>query len=316
MSDDIKAMVVGRWTAIFQRLGIEVGDGRHIPCPLCGKPGKSNPFRYDNINGLGSWFCSYCGAGDGWGLLMRKYSLTFADAAKEVTKIIGSCEVGKIPRESKASPESLRNLFLSSKPLHYGDVVSFYLQNRSLSVYPNALRTCLKCYESETRQKHIAMLAIVSAADGQAITIHRTYIDEYGCKLKIEEPRKIMPSLKGMAGSAVRLFPLAGKVLGVATGIETSIAAHELFRVPVWATLNDALLQSFVPPDNIEKLFIFGDNDRNYAGQAAAYELAKKMSIKRASDIKDGKFSVLVCIPTRSGSDWNDAIKLGGEWSI
>jgi len=48
--DVIKQDVIGRWGGVYSSLGIEVGDGRHTICPLCGKKN----FRCDDKDGRGS----------------------------------------------------------------------------------------------------------------------------------------------------------------------------------------------------------------------------------------------------------------------
>jgi phage/plasmid primase-like uncharacterized protein len=45
------------------------------------------------------------------------------------------------------------------------------------------------------------------------------------------------------------------------------------------------------------KVIIFGDNDKNFTGQEAAYSLARSLSGDLEVDIK---------IPTLPGTDWND----------
>jgi putative DNA primase/helicase len=57
---------------------------------------------------------------------------------------------------------------------------------------------------------------------------------------------------------------------------------------------------SWVPPEGAKSIVIFGDNDslKNYEGQVAAYEKARKLRLKG--------FDVEVMIPPNPGDDWND----------
>jgi putative DNA primase/helicase len=57
-------------------------------------------------------------------------------------------------------------------------------------------------------------------------------------------------------------------------------------------------MEGWEPPAGV-RVIVFGDNDRNYAGHAAAYTLAKKLSAKRVE--------VEVCMAPTPGTDWNDA---------
>jgi putative DNA primase/helicase len=297
---DIKEEVTGRWAAIFSYLGVNVGDGRHVDCPMCGRPGKKPPFRFDDIDGTGSWICGYCGAGDGWSLLMKKFNLDFPAAIEEVKKIVHSCPRGEIRKERLATPEMLRSVFEGSAPISRYDVAGLYLSNRGLKEISPTLRYSPKCWELETKKNQKAMLAIFTEKNGKAITIHRTYLNEDSEKLGIESPRKIMPSLGYMPGGAVRLFPHTD-VLGVAEGVETALAAKELFHIPVWATLSSANLEAFEPPQGLRILYVFGDNDKGFVGQKAAYTLAW-----RAKRLKIPQ--VLVDIPDVCGWDQLDVL--------
>ena len=61
-------------------------------------------------------------------------------------------------------------------------------------------------------------------------------------------------------------------------------------------------MASFVPPVGVKKVYIYGDNDshKTYAGQAAAYSLAKRL-------IEVNKMPVEVLIPDGPG-DWLDVL--------
>ena len=126
------------------------------------------------------------------------------------------------------------------------------------------------------------MLAPITR-DGRFLTFHVTYLED-GHKAPVDPCRKMLPG-PGLKGAAVELWP-HNEVLGIAEGIETAIAAHMLFKVPVWAALNTSLLKSFTPPDQVKRLVIFGDNDTNHAGQAAAYALAHRLHDRVEIEIK------------------------------
>jgi putative DNA primase/helicase len=95
------------------------------------------------------------------------------------------------------------------------------------------------------------------------------------------------------------LYPFEER-LGIAEGVESAIAAHEIFGLPVWSTMNTNGIKSFVPPGGTKEIGIFADNDSNYAGQAAAYELANKLCLKN--------YQVSVYIPPTDGFDWMDEL--------
>lgn len=295
-SDKIKREAEGRWYGIFNALGIEVGEGRHCPCPVCG--GKDR-FRCDNKDGKGTWICGNCGAGDGFSLIMKKLGVDFPEALESVAGVVGISEKTDTPKESKITPETLRKIFTESKPLSGDDIASRYLKKRGLKATPQNVRYSPKCWEGETKQNQKAMLAVFHGADDQAVTMHRTYLTADADKLQIESPKKILPPLKKMSGGAVRLFEQSNGKLGIAEGIETAIAATEDLGVPVWAALTSPLLEAFDPPQTVKHLVVIADNDKNYAGQKAAYKLANKLAMK-------GVVNVSVYVPDVPGEDWLD----------
>ena len=298
--DSVKRDVVGRWDGIFASLGIEVGDGRHTSCPVCG--GKDR-FRYDNKDGKGTWYCSQCvpSAGDGWSLIQGVLNVSFKEALEEVGSLVGSVEISNVPKKEKSvSPSFLRKIFCESEPASENNLVGTYLSGRGLSVVPGCLRYSKSCYEPETKKEQKAMLAVFSNKDGAAVTMHRTFLDDGGEKLNIEKQKKILPALEKMTGGAVRLFEPDGGVLGIAEGIETAIAVHESVMLPVWACLSASLLEGFDPPPGIKHVAIFADNDRNYAGQRSAYILANKLMTRKSP------IAAEVFIPPRPGEDWLD----------
>lgn len=294
--DAIKRDSVGRWPGLFRALGVEVReDGKHGPCPMCG---GERPFRMDDSDGRGTWICTHCGAGDGFRLLQKVMKLDFIGAITAVSEVLGGCPKNIIPREPTMTREAMRKIFQASKPATQKNAVGTYLRSRGLQLCPGGLRFHPTCWEPETKKTLPAMLAIFTSPDGEALTMHRTYLGPFG-KADIEKPKKILPSLKPMAGGAVRLFePSDGKIC-LAEGIETAIAVTESTSMPCWAALSASLLAEFSPPKGIKEVMIFGDNDQSFTGQRAAYMLANRLVVQN-------KISASVYLPRKIGTDFLD----------
>jgi len=295
---EIKEDTRGKWLGIFRSLGIEVrGDGKHSGCPICG-PGKNrHRFRFDDKDGCGTWICTQCGAGDGWALLMKCLNVDFKEAVETVKRVIGTVERKPINNSKQYKPELLRQMYKDSKPLNGECLGSLYLRNRGLTAIPSALRFLEKCYEPATKTQMPALLATFSAPNSEALTLHRIYLKTGGHKADLENCKLTLTPKKPMAGGAVRLFPAIDHV-GIAEGIETAIAVHEMFNLPVWAVLSTSLMVSFQPPKGIKSVMIFSDNDKNFAGQKAAYALANRLFLKG--------YAVDVDVPAKPGTDFLD----------
>lgn len=303
---DVRAVAQGKWPGILLSMGLDdkALSGKHGPCPLCG--GKDR-FRFDDKDGRGTYFCSQCGPGDGVQLAMGITSLDFREAAQEIERLAGAAPLA--PRMAEQSPQdrrkALRTVWNGSRPIHGGDEAHRYLRGRGLALdtLPAALRLHpgLRYFDEGTKAvlgTYPAMVARVTAPDGNGASIHRTFLHD-GKKAPVPQPRKMMPVALPLAGAAVRLFPSGGR-LGIAEGIETALAASELFGLPVWSCVDAAGIAAFLPPPGVRELMIFADNDENFTGQQAAFTAARRL---RAKGLK-----LDVHIPPTTGADWLDVL--------
>ena len=103
---------------------------------------------------------------------------------------------------------------------------------------------------------------------------------------------------KPVSGASIRLFPIA-EGIGIAEGIETALAASVLFCKPVWSCISAGGVESFEPPAGVLSVTVFADNDENFTGQAAAYALARRLSLRG--------LQVAVKVPPMVG-DWCDVV--------
>ena len=86
----IHSQAQGRWRAILTRLNIHVPARpmQHGPCPACG--GKDR-FRFDDLEGRGTWYCNQCEphAGDGLALIQNVKQCSFSEVLAVVAETLG-----------------------------------------------------------------------------------------------------------------------------------------------------------------------------------------------------------------------------------
>lgn len=84
----VREAASGRWGSILRALGVQEQflDRRHGPCPACG--GRDR-FRFDDKNGSGSFYCSHCGAGDGFTLIQLVFNFGAWESLQVVASALG-----------------------------------------------------------------------------------------------------------------------------------------------------------------------------------------------------------------------------------
>lgn len=289
----------GKWRNILSEIGVasKALTGKHTPCPICG--GKDR-FRFLDTSGSGSWICSQHGSGAGMDLVMQVMDCDFRTAARRVDELSGRYEADK-PRPAMSDAfrrKAMNDLWLGSRVCVKGDLVDTYLRGRGLAL-PNNLDVLRLCDRARAPDGtwHPTMVAMVHGVDGRPVTLHRTFLAPDGRKAVMESPRALMPG-SVPDGSAIRLYKHKNR-LGIAEGIETAIGAARRFRMPVWAAVNSTMLAKWIPPDGVDSVTVFGDNDPQFGGQASAYALAHKLSVRHG-------VSASVEIPEHVGKDWAD----------
>lgn len=291
----------GHWAGILKDLGLpdHFLKNQHGPCPMCG--GKDR-YRFDNKGGDGTYFCSQCGAGNGMTLAMNFTGMGFKQVADRIDELLGFKGYPKDRKRPEVDTKALlREVARSTVRVAKGDLVDRYLTARGVEqvVYPRSIRFAQALRDGDGGIRP-CMVATVTDADGQNVTLHRTFLRaDGGAKAEMPSPRKLMPG-SIPDGSSVRLSDFAGGALGIAEGIETALSASRLFEMPVWAAINANLLSKWMPPEGCDEVAIFADNDDSATGQAAAFALAKRIKAKG--------ICATVHIPEVEGQDWNDVL--------
>jgi len=297
----------GRWVGLMDHFGLKLRLRKHGPCPICG--GKDR-FIFDDKEGLGTFHCNHCGAGTGFTLLTKVKGWDMRQAMREVGYIVGKVEKRMETKKEINDADrrkALNETWSKARNVSEGDPVQKYLHSRTgLVEVPGVLRFHPALFHSDTRSEHPAMIAKVTDPDNKPVSIHRTYLTSNGDKAAIEKSRMLMQG-SIPDGSAIRLFPYQD-TLGIAEGIETAISAYAIFGIPTWASISSSMMVKWLPPAPVRKVYIFSDNDKGFAGQAAAYRLGYQLAHSNA------KYEIVkVVVPDITGADWNDVLTLLGS---
>jgi putative DNA primase/helicase len=283
----------GRWHSILGELGVASSYlvNKHGPCPICG--GRDR-FRFDNKTNRGDWICSNCGAGDGFALVSKIRKISLVDARKLVEPLIPSAEVKVSRRDTnKDEPVSASRIWKNTKSITDLSPVWAYLKSRNCS-YNGTLSL------REGFDKNFFMAAKICDPEGRGVSLHKTYITREGMPASFK-PNKLLVAGAIPPGSSIRLSA-PSESMGVAEGIETALSAQRLFNVPTWSAISAPMLKTFEPPEICKILTIYADNDFNFTGQSAAYELARRLKMSKP------ELRIYVKIPELVG-DWNDVLK-------
>lgn len=289
----------GRWMEIWTGLfGIDpkVLDGKHHPCPGCGGDDR---FRV-NLKRLehGVWFCGGEAKG-GIDLCMHVSGMDFKSVVERIEELVGKGD-GPMRRELSVADR----VMAVSRPL----VRSRYLESRGLEGPFDGLFgiPSLDYYEDGKVAGSYPAIIAPLRRDGKLVTVQATYL-QGGKKAPVRVPKKTLPGgYQTINGAVVRLGVWKpGMKLGFSEGVETALSASLIFGHPVWATLSTSGMVTASWPDGLKEAVIYADHDKNFAGHAAAWQLAHKMA-------KAG-VSVEVRMPPRPGTDWNDVLNNLGD---
>lgn len=308
--DDIRRRAYGRWTDILRSLGVSerILKKHNGPCPRCG---GTDRFQYTDKFSEGNYHCRGCGPGGGFKLLQAVTGEDFASTLRQVEEQLGSVTPAKRNQAAQPSLPNLKKLaqriWDQARPIAAGDEVDRYLRGRGLAMatFPKVLRfhPSLGYFQrvNDTKVRKLAeypaMLACVQGENGNAVSLHRTYLQD-GRKLPAFDAKKVLAA--GISGAAVRLCEVTSE-LAIAEGVETALAVHLATGKPVWAGLSASNLERMWLPASVNRVCIYADNDadNDFAGQYHAFALARRLR-------RQGMPKVRVFLPRTAGSDWAD----------
>lgn len=196
---------------------------------------------------------------------------------------------------------------LASPVLRYHPAMPYFEEGKKIGTYP-------------------CMLALAHDAEGVPVTLHRTFLTEEGYKAPVPCAKKLMPypSDRKVTGGGIPLLGISrgnmgGKTaIGVTEGIETALAVIEATKgeLSVWPLISDRLLEAFVPPEHIDTLCIYGDQDRNQAGRAAAANLKQRLMEEADIEVRGFLPQEKDLLEDEKGVDWLDILNRKGGSAI
>lgn len=339
-SKDVKFAARGRWGGILNALAPKLQPalervGHHVSCPIHG--GKDGYRVFSDVDESGGSVCNTCGVHpDGIATLMWVTGMDFKEVLRSVSDYLqlGVARTPTVRRtiirqdrsedDEEKSRQALNRVWSESIPLAHRDAepARLYLARRGIAIrQPETLRLHPSLAYYQERKKvgtFPVILAMVQGPDGEAITIHRTYLTMDGHKAPVKSPKKLMrfPKQRKLTGGAIRLVE-HGEVLALAEGLETALAVIECMRMPVWCTVNSHLLENFVPPSGVRQILVFADKDRPSVqhprghGQEAAKQLVQRlweMGIQASAIVPAGDIPV-----GQKSLDWLDILNRDGK---
>ena len=308
MISKLKQKAKGNWGYIISSIEPSTLDAinsncSHVPCPVHG--GKDGYRVYRDFHETGGSVCNTCGNfSDGFATLEFVTGMSVSEVVKKVrdllddkpsliTKKVKTTCLPKPKPAAKANKttERLRAAWLQSSQNDIS-LIEKYVVSRGLPV------GLAEVWASQARQNSVmrtyqkvegvivnfgvqpAILSIVYNGDGQAISLHRTYLDSEGTKNTVlPNAKTLMPSKEGVEwfSCAVRLGEQPETTLNIAEGIETSLAVMAMGESHCWATVNAQNLAGFVPPENIKEVVVWADLDKSETGFKAAQALQERL---------------------------------------
>ena len=178
--------------------------------------------------------------------------------------------------------------------------IAVYLRSRGIRLIPPVLRFAEQA-PHRLGVRVPAMLAPIVDVYGEQIGVHLTYLRSDG-RGKAELTKEYQRECRGaVRGGAIRLIPFEPDVeLVLAEGLETSLAASELFGLPCWSAVYAGGLCSLVLPPEVRRIVIAADNDASGVGQRNALAAYDRWTA-------EGR-SVRIVAPPVVGDDFNDVL--------
>ena len=290
----------GHWPRILPALGVKVIKNRHQACPICGGDACSDHFRFDDLEGRGTWYCNRCGSGDGLRLVEKVFGVNPSEAARKVNAVTGN--LPPVAPEVIAAAEAA-----TSADRKAAVALAVRLMEKIRPATGNAYLTrkgfpAQECLTLTVIHKTGGVTfrtgdVVVPLYDDTGALVNLQLINADGLKRTLKGGQ-----VKG-ACHIIEGKKQAGKRLWIAEGYATALTVHHLTGETVMVALSSVNLLSLASLARQKypacQIVLAADRDLNGDGQSKA---------AAAADACEG----VVALPPVFG-DWNDAFIQYGE---
>ena len=290
----------GHWPRILPALGVKVIKNRHQACPICGGDACSDRFRFDDLEGRGTWYCNRCGSGDGLRLVEKVFGVNPSEAARKVNAVTGN--LPPVAPEVIAAAEAA-----TSADRKAAVALAVRLMEKIRPATGNAYLTrkgfpAQECLTLTVIHKTGGVTfrtgdVVVPLYDDTGALVNLQLINADGLKRTLKGGQ-----VKG-ACHVIEGKKQAGKRLWIAEGYATALTVHHLTGETVMVALSSVNLLSLASLARQKypacQIVLAADRDLNGDGQSKA---------AAAADACEG----IVALPPVFG-DWNDAFIQYGE---
>ncbi len=310
-------------------------------CPVHGgKSGEAFSLLRDAPE-TGGGVCNTCGCKrDGFELLMWAKGWSFRQTLEEVAKVVGSQEPAvdghrqqqqrqQATDEELAEDEKTRKKMQSwwdeAVPLNTkaAEPARLYFKSRgipnvgllggevrlhpALAYWQKPPKGAPKSEKPKFLGKFPCLVSLIRDPSGKPVSVHRTYLTTGGRKAPVPEVKKNAPKMvtRPITGGAIQLC-IPVETMGVAEGLETTLAVAHVTGMAMWCCANVGLLMSWQPPAGVKRVVIWADLDAGNGGMDGARALAERLS--------DDGIEVTIAVPPlalkegESSVDWADVL--------
>ena len=296
--------IIGKEAQVLANYGLELTRNKHIDCFICGKQKKLRIHEWEgSVRGI-----CVCGSYSTIDLIVELTRQDFKTIAAEIDAAMGNNGHEPMQKEKNSKREKAIQVFKESQAVS-GTEGHEYLKSRGIFTPP------AKGVRYGRTKQGKGLIALATNEFMEPKMLHCTYLENGQKTKRWNDDGRRMYSLSPKNSNEPLAIKLAAasSVLGIAEGIETALSAAQLYKLPVWATMNSGFLEKFIAPTGVKKLYIFADNDSNGTGLAAAFVCGKK-NILNSNDVE----SVVIRWPEKL-NDFNDLIQQGDkrmEWVL